>query len=62
MGKKPGSGPETNNPYHISDSLETIFWGKILKFFDLDPGWKKFESRMEKIGSGRNIRDPQPQH
>jgi hypothetical protein len=25
-------------------SLETIFWVKILKFFDADPGWKKFES------------------
>jgi hypothetical protein len=23
---------------HISESLETIFWVKILKFFDADPG------------------------
>jgi hypothetical protein len=23
---------------YISDSLETIFWVKILKFFDADPG------------------------
>jgi hypothetical protein len=42
---------------HISDSSETIFWVKILKFFDadadpgilmtLDPGsgWKKFRIR-----------------
>jgi hypothetical protein len=32
-----------NNLNHISDSLETIFWVKILKFFDAapDPGWKK---------------------
>ncbi len=49
---------------HISESLETIFWVKILKFFDvdpdpgsvifftLDPGWEKF-------GSGINILDPQ---
>ncbi len=50
---------------HISESLETIFWFKILKFFDavadpdprsrtpfhLDPGWKK-------LGSG--IRDKHP--
>jgi hypothetical protein len=39
-----------NNPDHISESLETIFWvKKILKFFDADPGWKKFGSKMEKI-------------
>jgi hypothetical protein len=33
-----------NNPDHISESLETIFWVKILKFFVADPGWKKFGS------------------
>jgi hypothetical protein len=27
-----------NNPDHISESIETIFWFKILKFFDADPG------------------------
>jgi hypothetical protein len=43
-----------NNPDHISNSLETLFWVKILKFFDADPGCKKFGSRMEKSG----IRDP----
>jgi hypothetical protein len=53
MGKKSGSGSGMNNPDHISKSLETIFWVKILKFFDADPGWKKF-------GSGINI--PAPQH
>jgi hypothetical protein len=26
-GKKIGSGSGMNIPYHISDSLETIFWG-----------------------------------
>jgi hypothetical protein len=49
-----------NIPDHNSESLETIFWDKILKFFDADPGisltpdpgWKKF-------GSGINIPDPQ---
>jgi hypothetical protein len=51
MGKKSGSG--MNNPDHISESLETIFWVKILKFLDTDPGWKK-------LGSGINI--PVPQH
>jgi hypothetical protein len=52
-----------NNPDHISETLETFFWVKILKFFDTDPrtwvgkvrirdpGWKKF-------GSG--IRDEHP--
>jgi hypothetical protein len=33
-----------NNLDHISESLETIFWVIILKFFDADPGWKKFGS------------------
>jgi hypothetical protein len=32
MGKKTGSE---------SGRLETIFLVKILKFFDVDPGWKK---------------------
>jgi hypothetical protein len=53
-----------NIPNHISESLVTIFWVTILKFFDadpdsgsgifltLDPGWEKF-------GSGINIWDPQ---
>ncbi len=42
-----------NNPDHISESLETIFWVKILKFFDADLGWKKFgsEIRMKHPGS-----------
>jgi hypothetical protein len=35
-----------NNPDHISESLESIFWVKILKFFDADPGWKKFRSKI----------------
>jgi hypothetical protein len=38
MGKKSGSGSGMNNPDHISDSLETIFWIKILEFFDAYPG------------------------
>jgi hypothetical protein len=44
-----------NNPDHISESLKTIFWIKILKFFGADPG-----SGMEKF----QIRDkhPDPQH
>jgi hypothetical protein len=49
MGKKSGTGSGMNNPNHIFESLETIFWIKILNFFDADPG-----SRMEEI----RIRDP----
>jgi hypothetical protein len=39
----PGSGSGMHNPDHISESLETIIWIKILKFFGTDPG-----SGMEK--------------
>jgi hypothetical protein len=55
-GKKSGSGSGKNNPDHISVSLETIFWVEMLKFFDADPGWKKFGSGMEKF----RIRDKNP--
>ncbi len=50
----PDPDPGWTNPDHISESLETIFWVKILQFFCADPvsGWIKF-------GSGINIRDPQ---
>jgi hypothetical protein len=45
----PGSRSEMNNPDHNSESLETIFLVKILKFFDVDLG----------SGMGKNrIRDP----
>jgi hypothetical protein len=40
IGKKSGSGSGMNKQDHISDSLETVFWVNILKFFDADPGWK----------------------
>ncbi len=45
-----------NIPDHVSESLETIFWLKIHKFFDAgsDPG-----SGIENFVSGRNIADPQ---
>ncbi len=62
-GKKSGSGSGTNNLDHISESLETIFWTKILKFFDSDPGLgiEKIltrDSGWKKFGSGI----PDPQH
>jgi hypothetical protein len=42
------SGSGINNPDHIFESLETIFWVKILEFFDgdLGPRWKKFGSEI----------------
>ncbi len=54
MGKKSGSGSGMNNPDHISETLESVFWvKKIFEFFDADSG-----SGMEKFGSG--IRDKHP--
>jgi hypothetical protein len=50
MGKKSGSGSGMTNLDHISENFETIFWAKILKFFDAYLG-----SGMEKI----RIRDPE---
>jgi hypothetical protein len=52
------------NPDHISWSLETIFWVKILQFFAENPGIRDGKnsdpgSGMEKVGSGINIPDPQ---
>jgi hypothetical protein len=43
-----------SHPDNISESLETIFWVKILKFFDADPAWEKFGSV---IRDGKNL-DP----
>ncbi len=53
----PGSGTGMNNPDHISESLNTFFWVKILKFFvvDLGSGMGKIRIRdpgWEKVGSG----------
>jgi hypothetical protein len=50
MGKKSRSGSGMNNPDHISESLKTIFWFKILKFFDAGPEWKKFGSGPTTLG------------
>jgi hypothetical protein len=61
MCKKTRSGSGKNIPDHISESLETIFWVRILEFFDVDadPGsGSLFDhgSGMEKI----RIRDKHP--
>jgi hypothetical protein len=50
----PGSGSGMSNPDHISESLETIFWVKILKFFDAVPG-----SGTENIRIRDKLPDPQ---
>jgi hypothetical protein len=57
----PGSGSRMNNPYYIPESLETIFWAKILKFFDTDPGsrMKIFGSENRDPGWKKFIPDPQ---
>ncbi len=54
IGKKSGSGSGMNNPNLISESLETIFWVKILKSWmrirarkNTDTGWKKFGSGIK---------------
>ncbi len=63
MGKKSRSGSGMNIPDHISESLETILWVKILKFFDADadPGiiWSGREKFGSQIRYGMNIPDPQ---
>jgi hypothetical protein len=48
-----------NNPDHTSESLETIFWDKILKF--LDPESEKEKLRIRDPG-WQKIRSPDPQH
>jgi hypothetical protein len=49
MGKTSGSG--MNSPDHISESLETIFFGvKIFKFFVADPGSGREKIRIHGPG------------
>jgi hypothetical protein len=57
MGKKSRSGYGVNIPDHISESLETIFGLKILKFLDLfDPLSGIRDGKNS--GSGINVLDP----
>jgi hypothetical protein len=46
-----------NIPNHGSVSLETIFWVKILNYFDADP--YPGSGNLFDPGSGINIPDPQ---
>ncbi len=56
MGKKSRSGSGMDIPDQISESLETIFWVKILKFVDADPEIFLTLTRDGKI----RIRDKHP--
>jgi hypothetical protein len=58
----PGSGSGMNNPGSYFRELRNQFFGvKTLKFFDADPGWKKFGSGMEKIWI-RDGKNSDPEH
>jgi hypothetical protein len=48
-----------NNPDYISVSLETIFWVRILKFLNADPGFV-MEKKI-RIRDGKNS-DPDKHH
>ncbi len=57
MGKKSRSGSGMIIPDHISESLETIFWVKILKLLfdaDPDPGSEIFLTLDSGSGMGKN--------
>jgi hypothetical protein len=45
-----------NNTDHISESLKPFFWVKILKFFDMHPGWKNSD-KGSRIWDGKKL-DP----
>jgi hypothetical protein len=56
-----------NNPDHISWSLETIFWVKILQFFDADLGSgmeniRIWDGKKSDPGTGIEKKIPDPQH
>jgi hypothetical protein len=54
-----------NIPDHISESLETIFWVKMPKSFDVDvdPGiFLALDPEKKKFGSGSGINNLDPQH
>jgi hypothetical protein len=54
-----GSGILDEQPgSYFRELTKTIFWVKIIKICDADPGWKKFGSGIKgwkKFGSGINV-------
>jgi hypothetical protein len=62
MGKKSRSGSGMNIPDHISHSLETIFWVKILKFFDANADPDRGSGNFLTLNPGSGINIPDPQH
>ncbi len=55
MGKKVVSGSGLNNSIIIPRAYKPFFLVKILKFFDADPGWKKFDTWDKHPGSATLI-------
>jgi hypothetical protein len=49
-----------NNLDHISECLETIFWVKIVKFLDADPGSGMVKIRIQIWDQGFGIWDKHP--
>jgi len=60
MGKKSGSGFGMNNLDHISACVGTIFWVKIVKFLDADPGSGMEKIRIQIRDQGSGIWDKHP--
>ncbi len=61
MGTNSRFGSGMNIPDHIFDSSETIFWVKILKFFDADPDPGSGNLFYPRSGMKKNrIRDKHP--
>jgi hypothetical protein len=60
MGKKSEFGSGMNNLDHISECSETIFWVKIVKFFDADPGSGMEKIRIQIRDQGSGIWDKHP--
>jgi hypothetical protein len=57
MGKKNRIRIRDEQPGSYFRELRIIFWVKILKFTDVDPGWKNSDPGWKKFGSGINISD-----
>jgi hypothetical protein len=64
MGKNPDPGSRMNIQDHFSESLETVFWVKNLKYLNSLNRTRNLDNpgswiQVKKIGPGINIPDPQ---